>query len=267
MTAAIIFLLCVGDNRIFADYFDSVPDDRPPFGGALLNEALNYVLQPDATSANSNIDTVKTKIASALPSSNIRIRCLDYLACEYLLPAVEIDNAILFNGILYLNNIDKKNEKTLSDINKLFGAKQGYLPSNMVQYGPNIHWLHGPKIVLYDGSNPETFPGGKKLECAKVWNTSAYFLHPWEAGNAFHSLNDNVLSVLASMVVQHITPPTGGPAAVNAEGYKTLFLFKRMVNTKDTKVSMLYNLIYWLFEGDVRPAKSLLQGEDLACEI
>jgi hypothetical protein len=255
-----IFLTC----RTLSDDYTSVPlDDQPPFGGSLLNRALNFVLQPDPSRWKSPLqehtDASKTKLHGAnavsdLKRSSIVIRCKDHLACEYPLPAVEIDNGIFYNGVLYLNDIDDNSKKALRDISLLYGTKEGYLPSTMVQHGNLIHWLHGPKIELYDASDPRTHPAGKPLKCLRNWNTSAYFLHPWEAANAYHSLNDNVFSVLANIVMHHITPLR------ISEGRKTLFLFNRMVISKNAEVTHIFRILNWLFEGDVRPARALLEG-------
>jgi hypothetical protein len=255
-----IFLTC----RTLSDDYTSVPlDDQPSFGGSLLNRALNVILQPDPSRwkypQREYTDASKTKLNDAnavsdLKRSGIAIRCKDHLACEYPLPAVEIDNSIIYNGILYLNDVDDNSKKALRDINLLYGTKEGYLPSTMVQHGNLIHWLHGPKIELYDASDPRTYPGGKPLKCLRNWNTSAYFLHPWEAANAYHSLNDNVFSVLANIVMHHITPLR------IAEGRKTLFLFNRMVISKNAEVTHIFRILNWLFEGDVRPARALLEG-------
>ena len=269
---AIIFLLHLGTDSAFAQYTSAVPDEQFPFGGKLLNAALNYVLRPDSYAAHIDIhrdqDTSvfdSGKIISALPASSVRSGCLHYLACEFPIPSVEIENAVFYEGILYLNNIDDTSKKELDVIRNFYAAKTGYLPSTQVQYGTEIHWLHGPQISLYNSNDPTTYPKGVKLECLNIWNTSAYFLHPWEVGNAFHSLNDNVFSLLASIIMQHIkisSTPQKSTITITerASGFKTLFLFNRMVDTRYTKSSLIFDTLLWLFEGDVRPAKKLLQG-------
>lgn len=258
--STIIFLTC---GTLSDDYTSAPLDNRPSFGGSLLNRALNFVLQPDlprwddthqdfTNLTKKNVNDANA--ASDLKRSSIVIRCKDHLACEYPLPAVEIDDGIFYNGVLYLNDVSDKSKEALRDINLLYGTKEGYLPSTMVQHGPLIHWLHGPKIELYDASDPRTFPGGSPLKCSRNWNTSAYFLHPWEAANAYHSLNDNVFSVLANVVMHHLSPLRV------AEGQKTLFLFNRMVTSKYAEVTHIFRILNWLFEGDVRPAKAILEG-------
>lgn len=261
----LVFLTC----RTLSDEYTTAPlDDQPSFGGSLLNRALNIVLQPDPsgwnnshqeyTIASKHLQVAKNLYnANAVPDlkrSSIVIRCKDHLACEYPLPAVEIDNGIFYNGVLYLKDVNDNSKEALRDINLLYGTKEGYLPSTMVQHGTFIHWLHGPKIALYNTLDPGTYPDGNPLKCLRNWNTSAYFLHPWEAANAYHSLNDNVFSVLANIVMHHITPLRV------AEGQKTLFLFNRMVSTKHAEVTHIFRILNWLFEGDVRPAKALLEG-------
>ena len=268
---AIIFLH-IGSDSAFAQYASAVPDEQFPFGGTLLNAALNYVLRPDSSTAQNklhgNLDSsayYKGDIVSALPISSIRSGCLHYLACEFPIPSVEIENAIFYEGTLYLNNLDNSSIKELGVIHNFYASRKGYLPSNQVQYGPGIHWLHGPKISFYNSNDPLSYPNGVKFECLNMWNTSAYFLHPWEAGNAFHSLNDNVFSILASIILQHTkisgTPQTSTQTMIKkASGYKTLFLFNRMADNRNKKLTHIFNTLLWLFEGDIRPAKILLQG-------
>ena len=247
------------------DYNSASQNERPPFGGALLNAALNWVLQPYQSQQDSsfieNFSNSFLSNDSLLQRSSIRIRCEDYLACEYPLQAVEIDNAIFYDGVLYLNDIDEMSRSNLLLIQKMYGTRLGYLPSTMVQHRSAIYWLHGPKIALYNSTIPSAPINGGVLKCVKSWNTSAHFLHPWEINNAYHSLNDNIMSVLSSIILQHITPITGDTKYVKkAEGSKTLFLFNRLSFSAQLKTSLLFGILNWIFEGDVRPAKEILQG-------
>ena len=50
-----------------------------------------------------------------------------------------------------------------------------------------------------------------------------YFLFPWEHFNSFHALNDNVLAMLASLVVQYVTAPSIPPA-----GVRSLYIFNHV---------------------------------------
>ena len=247
------------------DYNSASHHGRPPFGGALLNAALNWVLQPNQSQNDAPfIEKFSNSFLSnnsLLQRSSIRIRCEDYLACEYPLQAVEIDNAIFYNGVLFLADIDEASRSNLLLIQKMYGTRLEYLPSTMVQHKSAIYWLHGPKVALYDSAAPSAPIRGGLLKCVKTWNTSAHFLHPWEINNAYHSLNDNIMSVLSSIILQHITPVTDDANYVHkAEGSKSLFLFNRMSYSTHLKTSLLFGILNWIFEGDVRPAKEILQG-------
>ena len=93
--------------------------------------------------------------------------------------------------------------------------------------------------------------------CVRQWDTSAYFLHPWESSNSFHSFNDNVLAVLATVVLQHVvgadtTSPLGG-------GHRTLFMFRKNAFSKKAATSQLFKLLFWIFEGDVRETAQVHQ--------
>jgi len=198
-----------------------------------------------------------------------------YLACEYHVPVAELQNVVLFNGIAYLNNADMTSRQTLDGMASLYGAKAGHLPSSLVQDNINAEWLPGPKVVFYDASKIGGDADVKQKKnsssstlpsyCKTVWNTSAYFLFPWEAANTYHSLNDNVLSIISSIVLQHVTSPTLPLSRyLNTSsdfGHRTLFLFKRIQGTDSSlNPSLLFQLFRLLFEDDVRPAQTLLSG-------
>jgi hypothetical protein len=102
----------------------------------------------------------------------------------------------------------------LQSLKSFYGSREGYLPSTLVQKGTITEWLHGPKIVVTYTSAAGTSATATSsivknkddvtgtMVCKKYWDTTAYFMHPWEAANAYHSLNDNVMAILASAIVQ-----------------------------------------------------------------
>ncbi len=89
-------------------------------------------------------------------------------------------------------------------------------------------------------------------QCASenTLDTHAFFLFPWETNNAFHSLNDNLFSVLSSIVLHYLTATVED--IVQAPNYKTLFLFTRIAIPKDQ--TLVFKLLNVLFENDVQPA-------------
>mmetsp|Transcript_10090 Transcript_10090/g.9786 ORF Transcript_10090/g.9786 Transcript_10090/m.9786 type:complete len:373 (+) Transcript_10090:150-1268(+) len=254
LASALIYLI---DKAFSININKYASEDVLPFGGEILGEALRYFLGHKNILLDSPdlFPPKKDKTSSALQPSRIWRTCIDYLACEYPIPSLEISNAIFYNGILYLNNIDEKSKNVLLDIQRFHGTKKGYLPSTLVQHGSIIEWLHGPQIALYNENDPNSFPSGTKLKCFKVWNTSAYFLHQWEVTNTYHTLNDNILSILASIIVQYVS------STESMEEYRTLFVFNRMGGSnRYAKPSKILDILFWLFQGDVRPAKSVLEG-------
>jgi len=96
-------------------------------------------------------------------------------------------------------------------------------------------------------------------------NESAYFLFPWEVGNAFHALNDNVLAVLASVILSYLTDGDGRDdisAGDSQRLRRTLYLFNHLPKGS-TKPSLTFNLLSVIFgERNIRPARSVLsQGQ------
>ena len=139
--------------------------------------------------------------------SSLRFRCRDYLACEYHLPIIELENVVIDRGVIYLNDPDKESllaMERMLDPAVMFKVTKGRLPSTLIQNNADNEWIPGPQIVTYSAaaaaakasrSKGGSGNGGGEtgpVRCRRVWNTNAYFLFPWEAHNAFHSLNDNV---------------------------------------------------------------------------
>jgi len=289
---------CLADNEL--------PIIKPPFGGKLLHAALLDVLGPAGGAAavlnastvgastrepppsSSSSSSRSSSSSSSDSSSKVRIRCRQYLGCEYPLPAVEIDHAVFLDGTLYLTNVDAESRRALRDTEAFYAARKGFLPSALVQYRASTEWLHGPAIVLYNESDVRTYPQVRAVSspqrpvcchlphppcilsrsqmpdgsyqplpaCTRQWDTSAYFLHPWESSNSFHSFNDNVLAVLATVVLQHVV---GADRTAPADGgHRTLFMFRKESFSKRSVASQLFKLLFWVFEGDVREAAQVV---------
>ena len=236
---------------------------RPPFGGKLLNEALLEILGPLSNTTTRGKPGRKKwpNARKVLPPSRIRIRCSHYLACEYPIPAIELDNVIIYQGTLYLTDIDHDSRHALQTMNTYFAIRQGgFLPSTLVQYESTTEWLHGPPIVIYNVSDMSTYPRTKDGSmqplpiCVRWWDTSAYFLHPWQSTNAYHAFNDNIIAVLATIVVQHLT------CSDDSYGFRTLFMFRKLGFANRKVVSQVFKILFWIFEGDVREAKQIFDG-------
>ena len=82
---------------------------------------------------------------------------------------------------------------------------------------------------------------------ANFLDESAYFLFPWEAHNSFHSLNDNVFSLLSSIVLQHVTGSLRGPAK------RVLYVFAKQSKAQ-AKESFMFKLLRVIFDGEVGQA-------------
>jgi hypothetical protein len=81
---------------------------------------------------------------------------------------------------------------------------------------------------------------------------------PWETNNAFHTLNDNILSVLANIIVQYITSPAASPQ--DTATY-VLYQLNPVRRAGAGSPSLLNNLFPIIFgAGNVKPAKALLTG-------
>ena len=239
---------------------------KPPFGGKLLHLALLEILGKNSTTLNGGWLGRKKWLhtRNELPPSRIRIRCNDYLTCEYPIRAIELDNVVFYYGTVYLTNIDRDSRHALQTMNTFFAIRQGFLPSTLVQFKSTTEWLHGPPIVIYNVSDMSTYPRTKDGSrqplpmCARFWDTSAYFLHPWQSVNAYHAFNDNIIAVLATIVVQYLTG--ADDTFSTGSGFRTLFMFRKLGYTNRKVVSQVFKILFWMFEGDVREAKQIFVG-------
>lgn len=89
-------------------------------------------------------------------------------------------------------------------------------------------------------------------------DTHALFLFPWETNNAYHALQDNILSVLTTVILQYLTAPT---VSVQDTPLYTLYVFNRIGRESMGETALLYDLLPVIFgEEYVLPAKALLRG-------
>jgi hypothetical protein len=72
--------------------------------------------------------------------------------------------------------------------------------------------------IVYATSRPRDVP----TTCGEYLDTSAHFLFAWEHTNVFHSLNDNLFKVLASLIIQRYTQT--GPDEILTDA-ATLYVF------------------------------------------
>eukprot|EP01035_Chromulina_nebulosa_P003896 gene3896-5326_t len=171
----------------------------------------------------------------------------------------EIDNAIFFQGQVFLNYLqqDEESLRVSREMSTFFAATKNNLPSSLVVLNEKLEWVPGPKLHMESfsnssasSSNPDSAP-----QCteANFLDESAYFLFPWEAHNSFHSLNDNVFSLLSSIVLQHVTGSLQGPTK------RVLYVFGKQSKAQ-AKESFMFKLLRVIFDGEVRPATKIFRG-------
>lgn len=89
--------------------------------------------------------------------------------------------------------------------------------------------------------------------CTGKWKSeSAFFLFPWEDFNGYHSLNDNILSVLASVYLQSFL--TNEMIAIP----KRVYVFQRP-KVQDKKPTSMFKLLHPLFSNQISPAVDILR--------
>lgn len=156
-----------------------------------------------------------------------------------------------------------------------FAATKNNLPSSLVVLNEKLEWVPGPKLHMESFSNssasssnpvePIIYAAAKDSRCyhmciyvcmylpqdsapqcteANFLDESAYFLFPWEAHNSFHSLNDNVFSLLSSIVLQHVTGSLQGPTK------RVLYVFGKQSKAQ-AKESFMFKLLRVIFDGEV----------------
>ena len=199
------------------------------FGGNLLNSAMAAVLGEVPVTTNTG-DDAATPQTGQFSTSKVRLRCRGKLACDENTPTFEIDNAIFLNGVLYLHGLDDFSKSTIGKLPTYLAGRPEMLPSSLVVYNDVPDWLQGPKVVVMDYTN-ESAIDSYPTHCQKTWHTSAYFHFPWEVKNSFHAMNDNVLSVLANVILQR---QALGQGALGTKA-KTLFLFNIKVRIECIK--------------------------------
>ncbi len=179
--------------------------------------------------------------------SSLRIPCRDRVACEYLNPAIELENVMILDGVFYLNHLDAKSNESVKVIKTFYASEIGWLPSNLVRTTDiSQDWVTGPRFSLrwLDNKVPK--------KCVTTWDTTAFFVHPWEPQNAFHAMNDNILSVLMTITLSYL---------LNGHITKNITLFKFNLSYVPLKPSgIMYQVLDFLFGDVTRPASDLLKG-------
>ncbi len=175
----------------------------------------------------------------------LRRRCPSHLGCTSHASTVEIFNGIVMNNVLWLKDVDKETIMQIEALQDFYAGRKDYLPAALAKPGV---WTPGPKIRTYKDGDKDA-----PTACAKIWDTDAFFLYPWESANAYHSLNDNLMSVLASVVLQYVTDFLY--EEVVPSSHKTLFLFRNFDSFDPT---IIYKALIPLFSADVLPAKEAL---------
>ena len=225
--------------------------DVGPFGGTIINKALQEVIgdrfpipleaqrvsrtaeerEAEDTFYRSQSKGAHEDGVEVTLRSSLRFRCRDYLACEYHLPVVELENVIIDKGVVYLNNPDKSSLAAIErmmDPAVMFKVTRGRLPSTLIQNNAENEWLPGPQLVIYNSGERNSRTAGPP-RCRHVWDTSAFFLFPWESHNAFHALNDNVRPYTLNIYITFTTfahalispsnpPPPTGAGDSNLDG-------------------------------------------------
>jgi len=125
----------------------------------------------------------------------------------------ELENVIFYNDKIYLANLDKQ---SLNDIAEMKTFYHGYNPPVGKEHLPGMFiffkgfdWPLGPEIVTYTsetiGQTGLPLGADGQVKCAKVWDTTAQFLFPWQPPNTFHGMNDNALYVVTQALLQYAT--------------------------------------------------------------
>ena len=264
-----------------------------PYGGSHLRTALREIVDPIIANGKGQQREGYTPVhevaeersfyrqadgGAAMSSPDItlrgalRRRCSNYLACEHHLPVVEIQNAVFYRGALYLNNPDAETLNAVREMSMFYASVPNRLPAQLTSSTSEaLPWMPGPEVILYntqdaDYQPPTGFrgpPGGyfnAPKKCTRIWDTNAFFLFPWEVENAYHSLNDNLLSVLVSVILQHITDVTHGRGWSPSQ-FKTLFMFSLTTQSTKPRATKIMAFLRHMFNGDVQSPFELFDSE------
>mmetsp|Transcript_4558 Transcript_4558/g.6973 ORF Transcript_4558/g.6973 Transcript_4558/m.6973 type:complete len:602 (+) Transcript_4558:85-1890(+) len=201
-------------------------------GGAAINEALVSIFGEPQEADMLPVYLSNTNI------SVIRPRCTSFLACVFHNTPIELEHIVLENGAVHLIDPDPETKS-------LVNTMEGYLsPLKTLLVRTQQAAFKGLELKIMDSKK------AMSIRCIETWNSTVYVQIPWLPTNSFHTLNDNVFSVVTQLIVQHIAHPKPLTAR------RSLLLFKGA----EAKVGALFRSLETLFEGDVHPAKRLLQG-------
>ena len=234
-----LFIVCTTDDRKI-DLKDTT----------IIQEALHETLYAHNLVAMKSVNYAKRwKGIDGYDTlnSSLRIPCRGRVACEYLNPSIEMENVIILDGVVYLNHLDAKSNETIQVMKSFYASEIGWLPSTLVRTSDHSQdWVTGPRISFrwLDNKVPK--------KCATIWDTTAFFIHPWEPNNAFHALNDNILSVLMGIAVSYL---------LNGHITKSVTLFKFNLSYSPSKPSgIMFKVLDFIFADIARPASDLLKG-------
>ncbi len=234
-----LFIVCTPDDRK-VDLKDST----------VIQEALHEALYAHKLVAMKSVNYAKRWKGIDdydTLNSSLRIPCRDRVACEYLNPSIEMENVMILNGVFYLNHLDGKSNESLKVMKSFYASEIGWLPSTLVRTTDiSQDWVTGPRFSL------RWLETTVSKKCTTIWDTTAFFMHPWEPHNAFHAINDNVLSILMGIAVSYL---------LNGQITKSITLFKFNLSYFPLKPSgIMYQVLDFIFEDIARPASDLLKG-------
>lgn len=72
---------------------------------------------------------------------------------EYHVPALEMDNVIIQNGIVHLEARNQKMIDTATNAKNLFNTRANQLPASIALVGDQAGWIGGPQIVLHQSDS------------------------------------------------------------------------------------------------------------------
>lgn len=211
VTLALALLWCY----IMCAYAGGTADSSIGTDFGILNNAFVHLFEKD-NKILSKLSRLFEKAKSVPPTfqqSRYRRRCKGYMMCPKKESMYELENVIFYNEKVYLANLD---EQSLKDIDEMKTFYHGYNPPVGKEHLPGMFiffkgfdWPLGPEIVTYtkDTIGKTGLPLGPdgKVQCAKVWDTTAQFLFPWQPPNTFHGMNDNALYIVTQALIQYVT--------------------------------------------------------------
>ena len=72
---------------------------------------------------------------------------------EYHVPALEVDNAIINNGVVHVESSRPEVAAAARDVSQLFAGKANRLPSTLTLVGQEAGWISGPQIKIHPSAS------------------------------------------------------------------------------------------------------------------